>query len=459
MGKTSVAFRLTAMYAAICTVSVSGVLSMSYAVLRASLDDQLDAGLASEVNEYAALVRSRGAEVLGDVLMHESVSEGTDQVFFRLLGERGSEILATDMSKWGDVTVSPELFDAALGGRTVFETRRIAGHSHPVRVMYGRIAPGTVLQLGESMVSDEQMLERLRGTLLFGMAGVFLVSIGAGYVMARRALSGVHRITQGVRAVASGGWDCRVPVSRRDDEIDTLAASFNEMAGRIQALIRELKNVSDDIAHDLRTPITRLRVAAEAVITGGGSAYDGELAGQVVEECDGLLELINTMLDISQTEAKATQTACGRYDISKAVGEMCELFGPAAEDKGIVLLFSREGELPASVDEGRFRRAVAHILDNAVKYTEGPGKITVECRRCGNDAVVSVADTGVGISEADLDRVFARFHRVDQSRSGGGNGLGLSLSRAIVRSFGGEIAASSTLGVGSVFTIRMPVAR
>ena len=459
-GKTSVALRLTAMYAAICTVSMSAVLAVSYAVLRASLDAQLDAGLASEVSEYAALLSSRGGEVLRDVLMHEAVSEGTDRVFFRLLDEKGEEVLATDMSKWGDVTAAPALFHDALGGRIVFETRRVGGRVHPVRIMYGRVAPGVLLQLGVSTDSDVRTLGRLRWTFGLGMPGVVFISVALGYFMAKRALAGVHRITRGIRDVSSGCWDCRVPVSHRNDEIDILAAAFNEMAGRVQTLIRELREVSDDIAHDLRTPVTRMRVAAEAALAKTGtSGEDEELAGQIVEECDGILELINTMLDISQTEAKARPAVCERVDISRTVEEVCELFGPAAEDKGISLSFSRDGELTALVDEGRFRRAVAHLLDNALKYTDAPWVVTVECCCSGDDALVFVRDTGVGISNGDMDRVFARFYRVDKSRSGGGNGLGLSLSRAIIRSFGGDISVLSTLGEGSVFTIRVPIGR
>lgn len=459
-GIRSVAFRLTVMYALICTASLLAVLLVSYLALQSALQRSLDEGLISEVEEYAALLESQNTEVLRDVLEHEAISEGTDKVFFRVLTTAGDEVLSTDMTAWDDVGVNrPHVLNAAEG-RIVFETHRHENRPYPVRIVYGRVGPDLILQLGESTASNAQTLQHFRLVFGLGTIGFVFCSMLVGIVMARRALSGVWRITEGVRAISAGGWDCRVPVSHRNDEIDELAVSFNEMVQRIQTLIRELKEVTDDIAHDLRTPVTRMRVAAEAALSRiGEPGNDEEVAGHVIEECDQLLDLINTMLEISQTEAGARPLVREHNDISLVVRDICELFESAAEDKGITLNLSEGPELLVNGEAKKLKRAIAHIVDNAIKYTEPGGTIAVECFRAGDMASVSVCDTGIGIPEEDLDKVFARFYRVDRSRGKGGNGLGLSLSRAILRVHGGDVTVRSVLGEGSAFTAAIPLVK
>ena len=277
--------------------------------------------------------------------------------------------------------------------------------------------------------------------------------------MAHRALSGVERITQTAQDISSGAWESRVSVSHRSDEIDALAEAFNEMIDRIQILIRELREVTDDIAHDLRTPITRMRIAAESALSSiPAPQSQAEVAGQVLEECDHLLDLINTMLEISQTEAGARPLTCAATDISVLAEDVCELFRPAAEDKALTLRFRGQAELLVDGEAKRLQRAIAHILDNAIKYTNSGGTITVECARVKNTASLSVSDTGVGIAERDLEKVFARFYRIDKSRAEGGNGLGLSLASAILRAHGGDITVESVLGKGSMFLATIPLA-
>ncbi len=446
------------MYALICTASLLAVLIVSYLALQGTLQLRLDEGLMSEVEEYGALLKTQNIEVLRDVLAREAASEGTDRVFFRVLNTAGDEVLATDMAAWGDVGVHrPHLLTAAEG-KSVFETYRHQDRPYPVRIVYGRVGPELVLQLGESTASNAQTLQHFRQVFGLGTIGFVFCSTIVGIVMARRALSGVRRVTQGVKGISSGGWDCRVPVSHRNDEIDELAVSFNEMVERIQSLIRELKEVTDDIAHDLRTPVTRMRAAAEAALSRVGEpGNDEEVAGHVVEECDQLLDLINTMLEISQTEAGARPLAREPNSISTIVEDVCDLFGSAAEDKGVCLDVSRGEQLLVNCEAQRLKRAIAHILDNAIKYTKSGGTIAVECSRLGDMASVSVRDTGLGIPEEDLEKVFARFYRVDKSRAESGNGLGLSLSRAILRAHGGDIVVKSVFGEGSTFTVTLPL--
>ena len=455
----SVAFRLTLMYAGISALSLLAVLVVSYFVLGSSLRRRLDQSLLNEVMEYGALLETQSLEVLRDVLEREAVSEGTDQVFFRVLDGSGTEILASEMASWSDVGANQARMLEAAQGRTVFETHRHDERAYPVRIAYGLVAPGLVLQLGESMGGNVEVLRQFRQVFELAAMALVLCSIMAGGVMARRALSGVQQVTQTARDIASGAWDSRVPQSDRNDEIDELAAAFNDMVGRVQVLLRELREVTDDIAHDLRTPIMRMRATAETAL-GKATANEAqtEMAGSILEECDGLLGLINTTLEISQTEAGAKPLACERVDVSSTVEDVFELFQSPAEDKGVTVELRQEPGLFVDADPQGLRRALAHIVDNAVKYTRAGGRVDIAAARRGDQAVVSVSDTGVGIAEGDLTKVFARFYRGDESRSENGNGLGLTLSRAICRAHGGDVTVASELGGGSTFEVSLPLA-
>jgi signal transduction histidine kinase len=249
-----------------------------------------------------------------------------------------------------------------------------------------------------------------------------------------------------------------VPVTPTGDEIDQLATTFNQMLDRIQVLVTEIKEMNDNIAHDLRSPIARIRGLAEVTLTTGKSRDDFEaMVASTIEECDRLLDMINTMLTISKTEAGVEKVSDDPIDITAIVHSACELFEPLAEEKNVALSCRALEKMMLSGDARMLQRMLANVLDNALKYTPSGG--TVEVSLAGNETntiIITVRDTGIGISEADLPHVFERFYRCDRSRSQPGTGLGLSLARAIARAHGGDITATSTLDQGSTFTIRLP---
>ncbi|NIA14640.1 MAG: HAMP domain-containing protein [Nitrospiraceae bacterium] len=447
----SLAFRLTAMYAALCFVLLAIVLGASYLVLHCMLHAEMSERWSSEIDEFAALLETQSVEVVGDVLRREAVSEGTNEVFYRVLDAEGNTVVSSDMSAWGDVPARGPALTAALDGETVSSDFYHENQPYPIRIVHGLLAPGLVLQMGSATAGMERQLLLFRSAYSVSALAFLVLSLVIGYVMARRALSGVENVTQAARDIASGAWESRVPVSQRDDEVDELAKAFNGMIERIQVLIRELREVTDDIAHDLRTPITRIRGEAEVVL--GGE----QTAGSVIEECDALLDLINTMLEISQTAAGAKSMDRERVDLGALVEDACELFRPAAEDSGLTLSFDSEASVVIEGDALRLKRAIAHLVDNAVKYTQSGGRVDVVCGSKNGRAIVSIEDTGAGIPPGDFEKVFARFYRVDASRTERGNGLGLSLSRAICRAHGGDVTVTSTLGEGSHFEVTLPL--
>jgi signal transduction histidine kinase len=271
----------------------------------------------------------------------------------------------------------------------------------------------------------------------------------------------VEQVTRTAQRIADGRLAERVPVKPRGDEIDQLALTFNRMLDRIESLVTGIKEMTDNIAHDLKSPITRIRGQAEVALTSGGAPADLELmAASAVEECDRLLEMINTMLFISRTESGVAQPERQTVDVSALVDDACSLFLALAEEKQITLDWRAPPGIAMTGDTRMVQRMLGNLLDNAIKYTPQGGRVSVDVSRHGEAGVaIAVKDTGEGIRAEDLPHIFERFYRADPSRSLGGSGLGLSFARAVARAHGGDIHVESAPARGSTFTAVFPPTR
>jgi signal transduction histidine kinase len=232
------------------------------------------------------------------------------------------------------------------------------------------------------------------------------------------------------------------------------------MVERIQMLIKGMKEVTDSIAHDLRSPVTRMRGLAEVTLTTERLNAECEaMAGSVVEECDRLLGMINGILEISAAESGIVPLHLHKVDVSEIARDACELFQPAAEDKGITVTVEAPGPACVDGDLQKLQRVLANLLDNAVKYTESGGQIGISVTKDDGRVIIVMKDTGIGIAESDLSHIFERFYRADKSRSKPGSGLGLTLAKAFVSAHDGKITVTSRLGEGSTFTVNLPITR
>jgi heavy metal sensor kinase len=318
---------------------------------------------------------------------------------------------------------------------------------------------GNVLQLGITVQDDWRVIEQARRTISLIMIALVGIAVVVGWLLAKRALVGVHHVTITANAISRGALQQRVPTSGSRDEIDQLASTFNRMLERIESLVKGIEETNDNIAHELRSPITRIRGQAETTLTGNGSLDDyREMAASTVEECDRLLAMINTMLDIAEAEAGVMGLKMSRMDVNALLHDINEIYEPMTAEKNIQVLVDTPQAVVIHGDIQRLQRMVANLLDNAVKYTPQGGTIRLSAHLIDGQAQINVANTGEGILPEKLPHIFQRFYRADAARSGSGYGLGLSLAQAIIHAHGGQISVRSIPGDTTTFSVVLPAA-
>ena len=455
----SLAFRLTILYMGIFTILIFAAFYVFYQAMISRISARTDNEMQVEMKECSLILASKGINGLKDHIDNEIKSVGVNDSFFRLLTMAGEEILSSDIGPWKELGVNRIVLKNLTKNAPVFQTIKLPTLKYKVRVFYGIVASEKVLQIGHSLEDDERIFQDL-GVLFSILIPIFIVLTSfSGWFISKRSLSSVEQVTQTAMAIANGAMEKRVPLTGSGDEIDRLSGSFNNMLERIQSLIAEMKEVTDNIAHDLRSPITRIRGLAEVTLTSEKNIEDYQsMAESTVEECDRLLWMINMMLEISETEAGVSTLNLSEVNVSDLIEEACDLYQPLAEDRGIHIEVNTPTQYHLSGDKGKLQRVLSNLLDNAIKYTPSGGKIIVSSQKVDKKVMLSVHDTGIGISQDETSRIFERFYRADKSRSVPGAGLGLSLVQAIVRSHGGEIKVSGALGTGSTFTVSLPLA-
>ncbi len=418
---------------------------------------QVDRDLRNELREFEHVAETGGLASLAENIERECMEEGVDRVFFRVFDRDGAVLLCSDMGSWIDTGWSGDRAAQAWRDGLLLETREARADGSRARVALSPLSESWLLETGTSLRDRDTFARRLV-FILIGVAAAMTLAGGlVGWGIARRAMDGVRKVTAAAAEISTGHFDQRVEVVGDDEEVASLVRTFNRMAGQVETTLRAMREINDNIAHDLRSPITRMRGVAETALLARQNAESESLALAVIEDCDNLLMLINTMLDISDLHAGVGPRSFEPVRMDGLVRTGVELFESVAEDQGVALsVHVSSADLRASADPRLLQRALANLLDNALKHTPRGGRVEVLLEERGDDVVLSVEDTGSGIAPADLPRIFDRFYRAAQDRSTPGNGLGLSLAQAIAHSLGGRLTVRSTLGEGSCFALALP---
>ncbi|MGD9915708.1 MAG: ATP-binding protein [Rhizobiaceae bacterium] len=307
-----------------------------------------------------------------------------------------------------------------------------------------RLPNQLIMLVGRDLGEPERFREVVRQSLMVALGLMSLSALLIWFFVGRRALARIDRVSQASRRIMGGDLSGRLPVTGVGDEFDRLAENLNAMLARIADLNEGLKQVSDNIAHDLKTPLTRLRNRAEAALA--SAKESGEYRGALetaIAESDQLIRTFNAILMISRLEAGYSAEQTASVDLAEAVRDVAELYEPVAEEAGVTLVAEHEGAFVISGNRELIGQALSNIVDNAIKYSAGTvekPEVTVKLSRQGDEFRLAIEDNGPGIpDEADRQRATERFVRLEQSRSRPGSGLGLSLAKAIMKFHGGRL--------------------
>ncbi len=306
----------------------------------------------------------------------------------------------------------------------------------------------------------DQLWRELRETsFIIFLAGLGVAILGA-MLITRRTLRPVTDLARATRSIVeSGNLGLRVRTRATTDELSQLTRLFNQMLAKNEQLVRAMRESLDYVAHDLRTPLTRLRAGAELALQADGDhEKERDALVEVIEESDRVLAMLTTLTDVVEAEAGAMRLDKRAEDFAQIVREAVELYDFVTKDAGVTVVTHLAPNVNIFADRRRISQACANIIDNAIKYTPATGRVEISVFSAGERGILRVADTGVGIAREDLERVWERLFRADRSRGEHGLGLGLSLVKAVVEAHGGTVTLDSALGKGSTFEIRLPLA-
>ena len=319
-------------------------------------------------------------------------------------------------------------------------------------------ARGERLEVATSTRPRDEVVERFRGIAALLFAGVVAATVAGGLALRRLATRPLRDMTATVASIlATGNTRARVPVAHSGDPLDDAALLMNRMLDRIDVLMGGLRGALDNVAHDLRTPLTRLRASAETALQSARTPEDYRAAlADCLDESEHVVAMLNTMMDIAEAETGVMRLRVEETDLVHVVESAVDLYRDIADARQVTLSTELPPDLVVRADPQRLRQAVANLVDNALKYTPAGGCVVVSAAGEPGSRIVSVSDTGVGIPAGDLPHIWERLFRGDRSRSERGLGLGLSLVKAIVEAHRGTVAVQSEPGRGSTFIIMLP---
>ncbi|WP_200382937.1 ATP-binding protein [Thiococcus pfennigii] len=447
----SFAFRIAVLHAALSVGSVVVLLGFFYWATAGYIDRETDATIEAEVQGLSEQYRLRGLVGLAAVIAERSAEAG-DGIY--LLTDALGAPLVGNLDDW------PE----AAGDRVGWVGFRIAApggrdrEATPARARVFVLPRGLRLLVGRDVGDLEATRALILGALAWGLGITVALALGGGLMMSRRIVRRLEAINDTSREIMEGDLARRIPRDGSGDDFDQLAANLNRMLTRIEELMSAVRQVSDDIAHDMRTPLTRLRNRLEeARAAAGDPAHRAEVIEQAVADVDGLLATFNALLRIARIEAGQSRGVSGPVDLSALLEDLGELYEPVAGERGLTLSVLPLPGVRVPGDRDLLFQALANLVDNAVKYASPGASIDLRLRLEEGTAMVIVADTGPGIPAALREKVFRRFFRADDSRATPGSGLGLSLVRAIAHLHGGRVTLEDNLpGLRVLFCLPMP---
>ena len=443
------AFRQTLLSAALFALSSFVILGFVYAASAGMVLRRADTAVNDEVASLSDRFEAGGIERVRLYILQRTVGGGADYLY--LLIHPSGRTLAGNLTGLPNAQPDDE-------GRLQFIYRRPpAGGAEEDSDKDDRTARGRIVDLpsgyrlfvGLDVDDETRLVSRMLNTILAASALALALGVAAGIFVSRRFVRRLDKINNVARRVRAGDLQPRAPRNYTGDELDEMSENFNNMLDRVEALMHRMRHTGDSIAHDLRTPLTRMRNRLDEALREDGDLDAREQAlERAVADTDELLGIFNAILSLSRLEAGESRASIVRLDPADIAADMAELYEPVCEDDGLAFDSEIQHGLVILGDRGLLSQAIANLLDNAVKYTPAGGAVTLRLRETGDGMVeFSVTDTGPGVPDVDRDRVTQRFVRLDNSRTKPGSGLGLSLVQAIADVHNGRFDLGEGPGV------------
>lgn len=448
----SSSFRLITWYTILFIISSLIINIYAYTVISSFIYEQSREEISEDLDELEDLYKEEGLEAL-----HEDIFEDEyESLFHRVISKQGETVILRIPPDWEEFNI--EELDSITNPEEkdwVF----LKGEEEEFEIKSRKLFDGSIIQLGQSTVEREDLLGKIRKVYLFAIIPIILLAYIGGVFIADRALNPIRQVINTLNRIAeSARVNERVPVHHTDRLNKELVSLFNKMLDKIEDLINGMRNVLDNVAHDLKTPMTRLRGTAEVALQSEKNDHDlREALSDCVEESERILITLNTLMDVSEAETGALKLNPIKINITELIDEVVELYDYVGQEKGVSIKKVYPSELYLTADRNWIRQVLANLLDNAIKYTPSGGKIDIGAQQKEKKVIITVKDTGVGIPKEELHNIWERLYRGDESRTQRGLGLGLSLVKAIVGAHRGYIEVSSEPGVGSAFSVYLPI--